>query len=250
MKTGFKQFFQSFITSNFIYYIFVKWGINNNYIKKNYGFISVSDQSKFLKALIFFGFYERKERVVIRKYLRPDYDIIELGASLGIITLNLCKYGKKRVFSVEANPFLIKNLYQTKIKNNLSLLKIYSRAISYKLGEVNFQIDLNNLGSKISENKGIQLQTIRLEDIYYQNNINKFILVSDIEGSEIELILFLEDNILINNCIQIIIELHDTFFCNKFYSIETMVSLISTKFNMKIVFNHGNIYVFEKPFIS
>lgn len=241
-----KQLFQYLITRKFVYYLFVKWNINNEFIKKKYGYINVSKQSIFLKSLIFFGVYERKERIIIQKYLKTGFDIIELGSSLGVITLLLCKKSKKKVITVEANPCLNRNLNLTKFKNQLNNLYIYSQAISYQQGFVKFEIDYNNLGSKISETNGTFIQTIRIEDIVYQNNIKEFILISDIEGAEIEFILNLQDANIINNCVQIIIELHESKYNGILYSKDNMVKMIKSKFNMILIINSHDVWVFER----
>lgn len=108
------------------------------------------------------------------------------------------------------------------------------------------EIDANNLGSKISENHGIMVNTIALDEIYHSNNLNKFILVSDIEGSEIEFILNLSDIKIINNCVQIIIELHEIEYETVLFSKKKMAELIISKFKMVEIFKSGNIWVFEK----
>jgi FkbM family methyltransferase len=241
-----KPLFQYLITRKIIYFLFVHYLIKNEFIKKSYGYINVSNQSIFLKSLIFFGVYERKERIIIEKYLKTGLDIVEFGASLGVITLILSKKGGQKVIAVEANPSLLNNLNLTKSKNQLNNLFIYSRAISYQQGLVKLDIDKNNLGSKISENNGTLVKTIRLEDIIYDNNIKKFVLISDIEGAEIEFILNIQDNNIINNCVQIIIELHESKYNDFYYSKSLIANIIKSKFNMRIIFNSVDVWVFER----
>lgn len=246
IKTRLKGLLQSILTNKVFIFLFIKFNIKENYIEQKDGFVSVINQSDFLKALIYTGFYERKEREIINKFIRKDLDVIELGSSLGIITLTICKNCEKRVFSVEANSKLIENLNRTKAKNELNQLTIYSRAISYGSEYVKFDIDNNNLGSKISDTKGILVKAITLEEIYYSNKINKFILVSDIEGSEIDFILNLCDNVIIENCMQIIIELHEIVHEGQLFTKEKMADLIALKFKMSTIYNAGDIWVFEK----
>ncbi len=74
--TQLKGMIQYILTNNFCYFLLVRWNIKNNFINKGYAYISVANQSSFLKALIFFGVYERKERVIINKYLKSEFDDI------------------------------------------------------------------------------------------------------------------------------------------------------------------------------
>lgn len=247
LKIFCSNLFQSIITSRFIYGLVIKNTITDHFVQyRNLGYISVLGQSIYLQSLIYFGFYERKECKVIAKYLRTDLDVIELGASLGAATLAICKKTNKRIFSVEANQKLIENLNRTKEKNNLNNLFFYNRALSYSADLVEFFIDPNNLGSKKSVNTGEFIKSITLEKIIEENSIGEYIIVSDIEGAEIEFVVKLSDTIIIKNCKQIIIELHDTEFDSIHYSKSQIAELIKVNFSMNITYSDKLIWVFEK----
>lgn len=62
------------------------------------------------KAEIFWGIYEGAEARFIQKYLTGDLGVIELGASIGIVSCCIKKKlnGKSKLIAVEAHPGLAK----------------------------------------------------------------------------------------------------------------------------------------------
>ncbi|MCX6186516.1 MAG: hypothetical protein NTU43_05895, partial [Bacteroidetes bacterium] len=78
---------QKILTHDFIYQKFVKHFLKNGFLKTKYGFIDLSDQHPFIQSLIFWNVYERKEIRSIKKYLNSSLDIIELGSSIGFVSL-------------------------------------------------------------------------------------------------------------------------------------------------------------------
>jgi FkbM family methyltransferase len=68
--------------------------------------------------------YEREERELIRKWLRPDDSVIELGACLGIVSCvtNKLLADKKRHLVVEGNPYCIPSIYRNKELNGAEFL--------------------------------------------------------------------------------------------------------------------------------
>jgi len=107
-----------------------------------------------IKASIFFGMYESAETRSIQKYLRPDLDVIELGASFGIVTCHILKkiMKGKKLICVEANPEML-----DRIKRNLEInmqegeAELVHAAISYIDNSTTpFFIDSDNLVSSLN----------------------------------------------------------------------------------------------------
>ena len=90
------------------------------------------------------------------------------------------------------------------------------------------------------------IKSITLEKIIEENSIGEYIIVSDIEGAEIEFVVKLSDTIIIKNCKQIIIELHYTEFDSIHYSKSQIAELIKVNFSMNITYSDKLIWVFEK----
>lgn len=121
---------------------------------------------------------------------------------------------------------------------------LLNRALVYRSKTINF-CHTNTTGSRIgkktlNKNDEYQVQTIRLNDIIVENNINHpYTLISDIEGAEAEI--FFQDKQSLINCATIIIELDDT----KKYSKNNQIHQIK-KLGFKIIEYYGNVYVFKK----
>ena len=246
LKYKLSSLFQYFITSKLLYVLIVKKFIKDDFIKLKQGYISVFHRSRFVKSLLFFGFYERKEQQVIANYLLKDNTIIELGASIGVITSLLCSMTNKSVYAVEANPLLQKNLELTKQKNNFSSLTIISSAISYTSSDcINFCIDDNNLGSKVAL-IGEKVKTLTLHSLLNSYQIKDYVLIANIEGAELELFLLESDHDVIRNCKQIIIELHDAEYNGVKYLKTDIAKLIEQNFKMNYIFHYSDIWVFRR----
>ena len=76
------------------------------------------------RACFLNGAYESEERDLVRKWVRPEDSVIELGACMGIVscTTNKLLKDKSRHVVVEANPFCIPALYRNKELNQSGFL--------------------------------------------------------------------------------------------------------------------------------
>jgi FkbM family methyltransferase len=202
------------------------------------------------KATVFWGMYETSETRMINKFLRNDFDVIELGASLGIISCHIIKKlaSSKRLIAVEANPYLINTIHQN--INHHSAQKKYD-VLNIAVGngnsdKIDFSVNDDNVYSKISQiksDKTVEIKAKSLSKIISDCNITDYTLVCDIEGAELSFII--DDTIAFKNCKQIIIELHETEYCGNKYSIEDVRSLIE-KLGFMLRANYGAVFVFDK----
>jgi len=237
------------LTSDFSYNLFVRPSLRNGCVKTSAGLINVDRQSRYISALLFWRVYENAERKLIRRYMRKDLPVVELGASIGMTTLTICKTVNPGVpvVCVEANPNLLANLNGTKAANRLDNLRIVQAAIEYvNPGQVSFAIDSNNLGSHKGDTaNSVTVDAIRLGDIVQTNNFDRYTLVSDIEGAELEIGLYEKQEIL-DRCDQVIIEVHDTTHNGRLYHTQEVIRLLEEKFSMQTVFSRQNTVVLER----
>ena len=203
------------------------------------------------KSQLFFGYYESAEIRFINKYLDNYYDVIEIGANIGVVSCHILKKiaFKKRLITVEANPQIVGIL-----KKNIELnfpdanYEIINSVLDYS-GDENefgfFRIADNNLGSRVTtsnfakDKSVVQIKKSTLNSIICEFDVKEFTLVSDIEGAEAEV--FKMDYGSFENCRQIIIELHDT----NYMKIDEMVNFITQKIQFTYIDNHGPVYVFK-----
>jgi FkbM family methyltransferase len=204
-------------------------------------------------ASLFWGFYESSEIRFVEKYLKGDSDIIEMGGSCGVVSSHLVSKLKKgkRLISVEANKNLISVWQKNVDRHNThgAEAKILNNAIYYDSTIVPFYISNNTTSSSTTidglttKNNIVEVAAHTLKSIIEEHNILNYILICDIEGSEVQI--FLHETTSFQNCQAIIIELHKTSYKRQDYSIEALQKLIETKgFYLKE--GHGPVCYYEK----
>lgn len=108
--------------------------------------------------------------------------------------------------------------------------------------KINFQ-EGDNLTGVVDYNEGQGVNKITLSEILNTQNISDYILVSDIEGSEIEFLM--NDALSLNNCKQVFIELHETVYRNKKHTVEEMHFLL-TGLGFLLFNRDGNVLANKK----
>jgi len=148
------------------------------------------------------GSYEKEEISLLLRHLSPKATVLDLGASLGILS---CVIGKRledssKMVCVEANPNLIEDLKNNRNINNLKFTVIHGAASSR-----NFEVEFNFNGLSLSgsiakkkhlllnekawgEYKSVKLQTITPMDVESQTGLKFNALSCDIEGEELRLL--------------------------------------------------------------
>lgn len=207
--------------------------------------------SKKTIAAIFFGFYESAEIKFIEKYLDKNLSVIEFGSSLGIVSSHIIgKLSQNNKFiMVEANPMLTSIIQKNIDKNLRHEIKyaILNNAISYGsetvfLHEANDNTD-TTVSKKSLTSNGISVRSITLGSILREFDISDYAIVCDIEGSEIEWLM--NEDTTINNCRQLIIELHETEN-DRLHTVENLKDIIIKKHKFEFIDNIGPVYYFKK----
>lgn len=149
------------------------------------------------KLFLIDGRYELPERRAVKRHLRRDLPVIELGGALGVvacITNKLLTYPTAHVV-VEANPLAIPPLTLNKETNHCAF-EIVNRAIAYDVEAVTFSPTVD-LASNSIDSDGTQLygterpvtvKAIQLGRLVAEHGFNRFSLVCDIEGKEYDLV--------------------------------------------------------------
>jgi len=203
-----------------------------------------------IKASLFWGFYENTEIRFIKQYLRTDLDVVELGASLGVVTSHIARKlrGSHQLICVEANPHLITSI-QANVRYNAPEAKfsVIHGAVSYTSENIpsTLQLGSNNTNSSFVENSslGLEAPKVRLQTILAEHNINSYALVSDIEGSEAGLLS--KDLSSLAGCQQMIIELHKAAHEGEHFSTEHLREILQDcGFTLRD--QHGAVYMFER----
>lgn len=147
--------------------------------------------------------YEREEIDAIRRILRKDDVVLDLGASLGVTSCVIANTisNPENLVSVEANPNLIENLKHNMELNNKNFI-IKEGAVSYNNREVRFNFNgLSHSGSiykkthlmgedresKYGKYQSVRKTTITPMDLEKEFNKNFTFLSCDVEGEEFDM---------------------------------------------------------------
>ena len=145
----------------------------------------------YFKGLLVLGSYETYERYIIHKYLPIHEPVIELGASIGVVSciVNSRLTRPNQHVVVEANPALIPTLKKNRELNG-SQFTIIEAALGYGSDSLTFFSNGLSLLGSIFHGGGQKLEvpTKTLQAIAEKAGFQHFTLISDIEGSEIGLI--------------------------------------------------------------
>lgn len=154
--------------------------------------------------------FEKEERIAVKKYLDSSLPLIELGASIGIVS---CVANKKLAnpethVVVEANPELIPILRVNRELNGC-LFAIVNKALGYGGSEAVFYKHerFSSGGLKRPTDSPIRVPTVTLAEIIDTHRFERANLICDIEGGEIDLV-SQEKELISKKIFQIIFDLH------------------------------------------
>jgi FkbM family methyltransferase len=146
-------------------------------------------------ASIFWGIYESAEIRFVRRYLRPDLNVVELGASLGVVSAEVSmRQERGRRICVEANPALVPLLRRNVAANSRRGGEIVlNRAVDYSgRGTIRFVRGETSAGGRTAAvsrlltgaEKWDEVEAVTLSQLLDEFDVGPYALVSDVEGSE------------------------------------------------------------------
>jgi len=147
-----------------------------------------------MKLELLNGGYEKPERFAARKYIQPEWPVVELGGCIGVvacITNKLLQNPKAHVV-LEANPMAVPYLEANREANGCSF-KIVNQAIAYDSDKVTFTPSLDFCGNSVDRNVSTEVEVTvpatQLSRILEDEQFQKYALICDIEGQEYELVM-------------------------------------------------------------
>ena len=199
------------------------------------------------KALLFWKMYESSEVRFVNQYINNTYDTIELGGSIGAVSVHLGKKIKgRKLISVEANQTLILIQRENLKANSIKDVEQVHAAYGSKHKKVWFTSGTENTLGKIGEagkGNGFFVDTISLRKIVDTYRFKEYALVCDIEGAEIDLIL--NEKEVLDTCKLLIIETHKTEYQGQIYEPDQMKTLL-IQMGFHLLDQHGVNFVFAK----
>ncbi len=199
-----------------------------------------------MKSQFLFRTYESAEIRAVCRHLRSDLDVIELGASIGVLSCHIRRKlaMDRHLYAIEPDPELVKLIERNLQTNGLrSRVTVVSRAIAKSPGKQSFVRSTTNLSGHMiqpSANGTIAVEGLTLRDLIAQFGIGEYALVCDIEGFEAEL--FAHEFESLNKCEQIIIELHHREDSGP----ERLIEQLQHRQRFNLQAQYGNVYVLAR----
>jgi FkbM family methyltransferase len=202
------------------------------------------------RAMLFWRIYESAEARFVRRYLRPDLNVVELGASLGFVSSLVRQRldANRQLVCVEANaallPLIRRNLDRNAPGKSSELINagIYYGPSSD--GTVAINLGDTTMTSTVGETGLRRVAASRLSAILADQRLRDYALIADIEGAEAGLIV--EEREALALCQQVIIELHDTTYAGEAYSVQRLRDSLRDRHGFSLVAQYGSVCVFER----
>jgi FkbM family methyltransferase len=146
-----------------------------------------------IRTLLREGTYEAKEATAVRKLVKADDVVMELGAGIGFMsTLVATKTPAKSVHSFEANPQLMPYIAQVHAENNVTNAHVTNAILGDQDGTAPFYIRKNFLASSLDPMEDaedctkVEVPTRNVNAVIKE--LQPSVLICDIEGAEADLL--------------------------------------------------------------
>lgn len=193
-----------------------------------------------------FGMYERAELYMARRFILPEVDVIELGASLGIVSCNVAqRLTTGRLIAVEADPDLARRARANLNRNGFDAAAVIQAAIDYSGAETVSFGSTDHLSGQVGHTGQLSVPAVTLSQLLKQYDIGTFQMVADIEGAE--LAMFLADPTAFARCRRLMIEMDGAELAGNRITVDEEVAIIE-QLGFRCIYRHANCATFEKPF--
>ena len=194
------------------------------------------------QQLYFLGDYEKPEIDYLSAFLKPGNVFIDIGANIGLFSLNASKIvgNNGKVYAFEAFPPNYKQCKENILLNNFQNIIVENKAISSQNStmEILYNEKDKNIGMASAFLKDFTskeiVESITLDQYSSNQNITKIDLIKiDIEGGEFDAILGMT-KVLTELKPQVLIEINHKTLQDSGHSETEIINLLS-KFNYKII---------------
>lgn len=151
--------------------------------------VKSSNISRRHKSVLAFGLHEIEERILIKRWLPRQHNVVELGGGLGVVsclTNRQLQDGVKHIV-VEANPHMLSVLEHNRDLNRCTF-HVINKAISNSGTQILLPIDPSFVGSNIASIgtsvESVLVPATTLKSLVDSEGIDQFSLIADIEGAE------------------------------------------------------------------
>jgi FkbM family methyltransferase len=187
----------------------------------------ISDKTK---AALWWGRFETADCRLVEEHWRSDLDTLQLGGGIGVVASQMARrLGTDRlIVCVEANPLLMKLLESNLNRNAPHVRRVFhNAAIDYSGSkQLEFTSSREFLYTSVTKKDAgpvCRVRTTKLSELLTHDLSGAFQLQMDIEGAEAGVFLC-EPPGTFEQCYQVLIELHDTGFDNRRFSVEDLIA--------------------------
>ena len=155
-----------------------------------------------------YGIYEPEETALIKKLVKTNHIVLDIGANIGYFTLIMAKQCKQ-VYAFEPQPRNFHTLKKNINLNQLSNVKLYNMAVAETTGEATLHLcegirGMHRIYPSRWYNEGkTEVETVRISDIIHDADFIKM----DVEGAELGALKGMK-NLFNNEGITILMEFH------------------------------------------
>ena len=148
-----------------------------------------------VRTALFWGYYEAGMRRAVCEVMRRDLPVVELGGGLGFITTLIAQRTRaEKQIAFEADPGRVPLLRDTLERNDCTGVTIVRRALDYTGAETVVlgrepHIAARHVSSSESSADGenvVKTPATTLNQVLDEHDIGDFVLISDIEGAELD----------------------------------------------------------------
>lgn len=175
-----------------------------------------------VKSMLFWDLYEKPELRLIMKYLQPNFPVVELGGSIGIVSTHIAsRIHPQSLYVVEANPNLVPVIGHQLETNKLDAHTIVVHGAIAGADQLYFKPGLDNTSGYVDYDPlpgSFPIPAFSFSSFLQQQDIGDYVLVADIEGGENDILFYDSDSLV--RCHSMIVELHECQYRGVFRSFE------------------------------
>jgi FkbM family methyltransferase len=149
------------------------------------------DLRESLQRDFLFGLYDRRELSLMRRFLEPGGDMVDVGAHVGMYAISAARHGRGRVLAFEPNPAARRQL-EANVALNGVRVEISDAAVAGEAGEALLHVpetddpSFSSLGAgRFAEGEPVRVPTTTLDAEVEERGLTPAFVKVDVEGAEL-----------------------------------------------------------------
>ena len=152
------------------------------------------DLRESLQRDFLFGLYDRRELALMRRFLEPGGDMVDVGAHVGMYAVSAAHAlkGRGRVLAFEPNPAARRQLEANVALNGCANVLVSAAAVAGEAGEALLHVpetddpSFSSLGSgRFAEGEPVRVRTTTLDAEVEARGLSPAFVKVDVEGAEL-----------------------------------------------------------------